>query len=159
MPDRIAGSCRVQGCARPAYRGFCEDHRPERHREYGEERRRAPGPFDAFYRSAEWRKLRDGYAARHPLCVHCLARGITRGMRVVDHKHELEDGGAPLDPGNLQSLCFPCDRTKTAAARAAREGRGGRMSGVEGQSSGRPTLRASSGNSEGGDFGGSEGPV
>ncbi|MBS4018757.1 MAG: HNH endonuclease [Dechloromonas sp.] len=39
---------------------------------------------------------------------------------IADHKIELEDGGAALDPDNGETLCVPCSNVKTARARRAR---------------------------------------
>lgn len=51
---------------------------------------------------------RDGYR-----CQGCGRRLRARELD-VDHVRELVRGGKPLDPGNLQSLCRPCHRAKTA---------------------------------------------
>ncbi|WP_407026450.1 HNH endonuclease [Agrobacterium rosae] len=49
-------------------------------------------------------------------CQRCRASGRIIG----DHIHERKDGGADLDPSNIELLCRPCHNTKTAKARAAR---------------------------------------
>lgn len=46
------------------------------------------------------------------LCQHCLARGIVRTAKQVDHKVRLADGGSN-DLDNLQSLCTDCHKAKT----------------------------------------------
>ncbi len=51
---------------------------------------------------------RDGYR-----CQGCGRRLRARELE-VDHVKELVRGGKPLDPENLQSLCRPCHRAKTA---------------------------------------------
>lgn len=71
--------------------------RPERHQ---------------FYSSAAWRKLRDWYRKEHPLCEACQERGLVKVAQLVDHIVEIKDGGAPLDPANLQSLCGTCHNRK-----------------------------------------------
>jgi 5-methylcytosine-specific restriction enzyme A len=77
-----------------------------------------------WYRSPEWRALVARLKAlRGPFCVRCGAGG--RGVRIIgDHIRELKDGGALLDPMNVQLLCAPCHARKTAAAKAARAGLG-----------------------------------
>lgn len=47
----------------------------------------------------------------------------------VDHIIPVGEGGARKDPGNLQSLCSPCHKTKTKreAARAQRRARAARL--------------------------------
>ena len=42
-------------------------------------------------------------------------------LDVVDHVDEVEDGGAFLDPENLQSLCNACHKYKTDVAKKKRE--------------------------------------
>ena len=78
-----------------------------------------------FYASNEWRKLRVMYRRAHPLCEECLKQGRTTPAALVDHIVEIEDGGARLDPENLQSLCFACHNRKTEGARRHRKGGGG----------------------------------
>lgn len=73
-------------------------------------------PTKSFYTGIAWKRLRDWYIARHPLCELCHARPAT----IVDHIKELADGGASLDVCNLQSLCSSCHAVKTAAAKRYR---------------------------------------
>ncbi len=46
--------------------------------------------------------------------------GRTNTRLFGDHVVELQDGGAELDPSNVQLMCGSCHTRKTAAARAAR---------------------------------------
>jgi 5-methylcytosine-specific restriction protein A len=48
----------------------------------------------------------------HPLCVHCLAAGITTAAIDVDHIIPKREGGTD-HPANLQSLCHSCHSKKT----------------------------------------------
>jgi len=54
------------------------------------------------------RRLRD-----EPLCRHCKSAGLVRIATVVDHITPLDKGGTD-DDDNVQSLCEPCHRIKTA---------------------------------------------
>jgi 5-methylcytosine-specific restriction enzyme A len=86
---------------------------------------KAPGKVpDLLYTSAAWRALvRALKAERGNYCVRCGAGG--RGVRIIaDHINEVKDGGAELDPANVQMLCMACHGKKTAQARRARRGVG-----------------------------------
>lgn len=77
----------------------------------------APKVAEGFYQSAEWRSLvADLKVIRGPWCEKCGAGGRIIG----DHKVERKDGGADLDPDNVELLCMRCHNRKTAAARAKR---------------------------------------
>ena len=69
---------------------------------------------------AEWRRLRDETMREQGgLCQPCLRRGqVTTGCREVDHRTPKAQGGTDERP-NLQCICPPCHKAKTA--RLARE--------------------------------------
>ncbi|WP_112515153.1 HNH endonuclease signature motif containing protein [Agrobacterium tumefaciens] len=76
-----------------------------------------PKKAESFYQSSEWRSLMSLLKrTRGNKCQRCGATGIILG----DHIHERKDGGAELDPANVELLCLPCHNTKTAKAKAAR---------------------------------------
>lgn len=76
-----------------------------------------PKKAESFYLSAEWRALVKAIKAqRGAWCERCGS-----GHRVIgDHKVERRDGGAELDPANVELLCQPCHNRKTAEARLLR---------------------------------------
>ncbi len=76
---------------------------------------------DSLYTSPEWRALmRLIKAQRGNYCERCGS-----GHRVAgDHIVEVKDGGATLDPTNIELLCQGCHNGKTAAAKAKRAGVG-----------------------------------
>lgn len=79
--------------------------------------RALPKVAEAFYLSPEWRKLVAAIKAeRGSWCAKCGAGGRIIG----DHIEERKDGGADLDPANVELLCMKCHARKTAAARAKR---------------------------------------
>lgn len=85
----------------------------------------APKLVDEFYLSSEWRALASrlkrerGYRCE---AVGCGADWSTEpGKLIGDHIVERRDGGADLDPANIQILCLDCHNTKTASARRARQ--------------------------------------
>lgn len=86
-----------------------------------EPRRVAPPPkvADSFYTSPEWRALRASIVKQRGW--RCQKCGRTHGQIYADHIEELKDGGAPLDPANVQLLCHPCHQSKSAAEKKRRE--------------------------------------
>lgn len=62
-----------------------------------------------FYVSSAWRKARKRYISLHPICSAC-GRAIAT---VVDHIIPINQGGAPLDERNFQSLCASCHNKKS----------------------------------------------
>ena len=93
-----------------------------RHARYNEDRASDPVEvvFSRFYSSAQWRRLRNAYISRHPLCEECELRGRTAAAKMVDHIREVRDGGPRLDSNNLQALCHQCHAYKTHMAKRAR---------------------------------------
>ena len=88
-----------------------------------------PKPVDAFYSSPEWRRLvADIKRVRGPFCQRC---GSNVGL-VADHIVERKDGGADLDPSNIELLCAAHHNAKTAEARRKRS---------EGLTHGKPVNR------------------
>lgn len=75
--------------------------------------RRQDSPTRALYGTQRWRRRSAHQLLMSPLCVMCLARGITCAASVADHivPHR---GDVDAFWGNeLQSLCKPChDRIK-----------------------------------------------
>jgi 5-methylcytosine-specific restriction protein A len=63
----------------------------------------------SWYRSKEWRKLRLMILQNEPLCRECSAVA-----EMVDHIRPIKEGGARLDPENLQPLCHSCHNRKRA---------------------------------------------
>jgi 5-methylcytosine-specific restriction endonuclease McrA len=75
---------------------------------------------DRFYDSPEWRSLMKALIAqRGRRCEEC---GKTGSRVYGDHIHELQDGGAPLDPLNVLIRCASCHSSKTLTTRAMRLG-------------------------------------
>lgn len=77
-----------------------------------------PKVADDFYSSPEWRKLIGQIIReRGRACEVCGSRD---GRIYGDHIKELRDGGAPLDPSNVQLMCASCHGLKTHKAKLAR---------------------------------------
>jgi 5-methylcytosine-specific restriction enzyme A len=105
--------CAHPGCGALVDAGqrLCPKHRKKVERTDRERR----GSARARGYDRRWERMRIDFLRQHPLCVLCLAKGITTAANVVDHivPHR---GDRKLfdDPNNLQSLCKPCHDSKTA---------------------------------------------
>jgi len=97
-------------------------HRTEADRERTEEMRQARrhrtderrgSSADRGY-GHKWRKYREAWLARHPLCVTCLDNDVVTQADVVDHivPHR-GDWKLFWDPKNHQSLCVSCHNVKS----------------------------------------------
>jgi 5-methylcytosine-specific restriction endonuclease McrA len=70
----------------------------------------------------DWQQLRERILRRDRYqCQACLSEGRLAAATEVDHRTPKHLGGSD-DPANLQSLCKPCHRAKSAAEEAARRG-------------------------------------
>ena len=72
---------------------------------------KAPPKFtEGFYRSREWKQLMVHLkATRGPWCQRCGSLYRVAGDHVIERK----DGGAELDPSNIELLCQACHNAKT----------------------------------------------
>lgn len=103
--------------------GRCEQHRRQARRESDQQRGSA---HERGY-SAAWRRAREGFLRKHPLCVMCQARGDLVPATIVDHKVPHKGDKALFwDRSNWQGLCKPDHDRKTATEDGGwgREGRG-----------------------------------
>lgn len=76
-----------------------------------------PKKVELFYQSKEWRGLVSSIKKqRGAWCQRC---GSTKGL-IADHIIERKDGGAELDPANIELLCGKHHAIKTAEARKRR---------------------------------------
>lgn len=55
-----------------------------------------------------WRRFREVFVAKHPLCEICAKEGRVTPTEEVHHIVPLAEGGARLDPDNCQALCKSC---------------------------------------------------
>ena len=115
MPARPARPCRHPGCARLSRdgSGFCEAHHDDKH--IGRFSDRARGSRHERGYGSAWDKLRVVILKRdNGLCQPCLRAGRVTMAKHVDHIIPNAMGGTDED-GNLQSICVPCHKAKTAA--------------------------------------------
>lgn len=67
-----------------------------------------------------WRQIRKRILARDcGMCCQCLAGGLFVLAEEVDHKVPVWEGGTD-DDGNLQAICKPCHKAKSAREAARR---------------------------------------
>lgn len=111
--------CRWPTCSKTGRfaHGFCSDH--EQHAPKRSFDKLKPGIRDKFYDTPEWRKTRKEYLEQHPWCQLRL-KDCKRRATQVDHKKPRSEGGASLDPSNLQGLCSSCHGKKTLQQRRER---------------------------------------
>ncbi|CAN5336587.1 hypothetical protein BH10PSE12_BH10PSE12_02840 [soil metagenome] len=76
----------------------------------------APKIAESFYSSPEWRALKAAMRRQAYWCARCGSKD----RLILDHIVERKDGGADLDPGNVEWLCFGHHQAKTAEARKRR---------------------------------------
>lgn len=65
------------------------------------------------YNNTAWRKLRDAYLVRHPLCERCRENGKITAATDIHHKRSpFQNGelnyGLLMDENNLMALCKEC---------------------------------------------------
>ena len=73
---------------------------------------------DEWYNKPRWKSLSKRYRLHHPLCAHCLEKGIVTSARVVHHK--IDRLAAPhlaFTWHNLESLCISCHNIHTNKGR------------------------------------------
>ncbi len=89
--------------------------------------RPAPKQAEAFYTSREWRDLVASLIVKRGRRCECCGKTQEDDGSPVkligDHIVERKDGGADLDPANVQLLCWPCHNAKTAKSRRERYSR------------------------------------
>ena len=124
MPRKPKRPCSYPGCPNLCEGRFCEEHAKEEARRY--ERYDRDKDAKKKYGRA-WKRIRDSYAAEHPLCELCLQKNIYVKTEEVHHKLPLREGGTHAR-NNLIALCHEC-HARIHAERGDRwhnrEGRGG----------------------------------
>lgn len=110
--------CRHAGCGAvvSAGRAWCVVHQPTDTKGNSVTRVRGVhvgGTFRDRGYNALWDSLSRRWRRFHPLCVMCMAQGQVVAGECVDHIIPINEGGALLDEGNLQTLCWSCHSRKT----------------------------------------------
>nr|WP_310615838.1 HNH endonuclease signature motif containing protein [Pantoea cypripedii] len=114
MPARIPRACRKHGCAKTTtdQSGYCPDHINEGWQQH----QRGQSRHQRGYGSAwDIRRARILTRDKH-LCQQCLRNGRATAAKTVDHIKPKAHGGTD-DDSNLEALCWPCHKSKTARER------------------------------------------
>lgn len=106
MPRRPRRGCAYSGCPRLAVEGgqYCEEHQRLAAQQYNKHTR-SPDTNKKYGRA--WKRIRDRYAAVHPLCEMCLKEGRLTPVEEVHHILPISQGGDHRE-SNLMSLCQSC---------------------------------------------------
>ncbi|HAZ7288103.1 TPA: HNH endonuclease [Escherichia coli] len=114
MPQRTPKACRVRGCRHTTTdpSGYCESHKNEGWKQYKPGQSRHQRGY-----GSKWDVIRARVLKRDKgLCQLCLHAGVVGEAKTVDHIIPKAHGGTDAD-SNLQSLCWPCHKAKTARER------------------------------------------
>ena len=111
MAEKALRFCSWPGCNQLGKGQYCEEHqaqhemlRQENNRQYNRQR----GSAASQGYDADWHRARTAYIRSHPLCEICLQGGRVVPAVLVHHLKPLREGGARLNPDNLQALCNDC---------------------------------------------------
>ena len=104
MPKKPKRPCSYPGCPNLCDGLYCDEHRITARREY-DRRERSPDVNRTYGRS--WRRIREQYAAAHPLCEMCLKENKLTPVEEVHHIIPINRGGTHSFD-NLMSLCHSC---------------------------------------------------
>ena len=104
MPRKPKRPCSFPGCPKLTEGRFCEEHEKQENRRY-EKYDRDPAVRRRYGRA--WKRIRDRYAAAHPLCEMCLKEGRLTPVEEVHHILPISKGGDHRET-NLMSLCQSC---------------------------------------------------
>lgn len=83
MPMKPKRPCSFPGCPNLTDRRFCPEHEKLEAQRY-ERYDRDPATKRRYGRA--WKRIRDSYAAEHPLCEVCLAKGVYTPTEEIHHK-------------------------------------------------------------------------
>ncbi|EPK7314457.1 HNH endonuclease [Citrobacter freundii] len=114
MPALIPRACRKRGCPGTTTdrSGYCEQHRNEGWQQHQQGKSRHERGYGTKWDIKRTRILtRDNH-----LCQNCLRTGRAVAATTVDHIKAKAHGGTD-DDSNLESLCWPCHRSKTGRER------------------------------------------
>ena len=92
--------------------GYCAEHEKLAMHNYNKFER---SPETNKRYNYQWRKLRERFLFKHPLCEMCKSKGRYTKATEVHHIKPLAEGGTN-DELNLMALCKPCHSSITIRA-------------------------------------------
>ena len=104
MPRKPKRPCSYPGCPNLTDGQYCKEHEAVARRQYNKYER-APDINKKYGRA--WKRIRDRYAAPHPLSEMCLKEGRMTPVDEVHHIVPISRGGTHARD-NLMSLCRSC---------------------------------------------------
>ena len=106
MPKKPRRPCRYPSCPDFAAEGeaYCPAHAKLMQQHYD---RFARGYNGHKRYGRAWRKVRERYVKKHPLCEECLKHGRYDSADVVHYIIPVSEGGTNAE-SNLESLCTSC---------------------------------------------------
>ena len=110
MPMKPKRPCSYPGCPNLTDGSYCEEHKKLENQRY-EKYDRNPAVHRRYGRA--WKRIRDRYVTKHPLCEQCLKEGRYKKTEEVHHILPLSRGGTH-DETNLMALCKSCHSKITA---------------------------------------------
>lgn len=103
MPSKAPHPCAYPRCPNLTTERYCSEHKTIASREY--QKLRDPATTARY--GSEWRRIRNRYISRHPLCERCEQEGRLTPATEVHHIAPLADAGTN-DDENLMSVCKSC---------------------------------------------------
>ena len=73
-------------------------------RNFRRKQKRKKGSNQAFYKSAQWKKVRKAYLSQFPICQVAEYCGDIVPGKVIDHIIPITQGGAKFDPRNFCTM-------------------------------------------------------
>lgn len=110
LPWKPKKPCAYPGCRELTVNRYCEQHQKLMDKRY-DAYERSPVVKKRYGRA--WKRIRDRYIGKHPLCEMCLKNHKTTPATEVHHIRPLSRGGTH-DEDNLMALCKPCHSMITA---------------------------------------------
>lgn len=110
MPWKPKKPCAYPGCKELTKGRYCEQHQKLMDKYY-DTHERSPVSKKRYGRA--WKRIRDRYIGKYPLCEMCLKNNKITPATEVHHIRPLSRGGTH-DEDNLMALCKPCHSQITA---------------------------------------------